>query len=89
MFDPATRTLTVGGRSFVASPLSAEQVRAFHDAPDEQAGLLVLLRQAFPAKLSMLWTGDPVTLLLREPVAEVERTMAAFFLWAAVRLHRP
>ena len=96
MFDPLTRTLTVGGRSFTASPLSVEQVRAWQDAHDAAEGkadsaaqeraLTALLRLAFPAKWSMLWTGDPVRLVRQLPAPEMERTMASFFLWCGSRL---
>lgn len=91
-----TWELTIAGRSFVARPISVEQVYAFeilsHGLPRALywAAFLKLLRLAFPKRLSFWWRGDPVTLFAALPDDAKERARESFFPYlAGVPAHVP
>jgi len=80
-------TLTIGGRTFTARPVSVAQVltfqRAMTAAGTDQAALVravtVLLRAAFPARWSYLWSPDPVRLALALDTAAQAAVLTDFF----------
>lgn len=78
-------TFTANGRTWVARPVSVEQVLTAQaqsvGASEVQAGRVLrgLLRLAFPRTISMRWRGDPVDLILQTTPREREAILQDFF----------
>jgi hypothetical protein len=80
-------SLTIGGRTYPARPVSVQQVLTFQQAiaaagTDARAyvrAVTVLLRAAFPARWAYLWSPDPVRLVLALDTAAQQAVLTDFF----------
>ena len=78
-------SLTTGGRTYAARPVSAEQVIAYQGELEgaspkrAQKALYHLLRHAFPRRLSFWWRGDPVNFVMRSRPHEQQAMVRDFF----------
>jgi hypothetical protein len=78
-------SLTVGGRTYRARPVSAEQVIAYLGEMEgasprrAQRALRHLLRHAFPRRVSFWWRGDPVDVVMRARPHEQHAMVQDFF----------
>lgn len=88
-------SFSVGGRRYVAHPVSAPSVARFLAAcatgqPNEAlVGLRALLREAFPKRLSFLWRGDPVLEILAMAPRARDATLQDFFGSLGLRIAAP
>lgn len=88
-------SFSVGGRRYVAHPVSAPRIARFLAAcataepTDALKALRALLREAFPKRLSMVWRGDPVIeILSMEPRAR-DATLQSFFACLGLKTFAP
>lgn len=83
-------TFTTNGKTYAARPVSALQVmRFFSRAKDEEqfiTELYILLRHAFPYRMSMRWRGDPVREILKLDRDGLKAAVRDFFSSQGVKM---
>lgn len=78
-------SFATGGRTYVARPVSVEQVIAYEariagaSATDVMRARRQLLRLAFPWRPSFMWRGDPVAVICSAPPALHRVVIESFF----------
>lgn len=79
--------IVLGGKRFIARPVSAEVVISTQQELKSDNGATVnaalrrLLRAAFPWTLAMWWRGDPVEMILSLDLATRREYLTRFFLF--------